>query len=318
MSKPLNQSHILFLSDRPLELPPLVKNQIGSITSIVGKRHKFFRLIGNLHLNWRIRNLHATSPLDAIVVDHPKFISDALRVFANRFNLPIIADNLTNTFDRNVILKTQLQGFILPSVLINGDQTSAPVEAHTAVVPMSLVKSHYWKLAGYKSKMISIALVAIHPDASEYAKVATALDVVKSLDPDITVDIISQNDQDPTPITDRLRKAHLVINVSRDPVWTELAAAAVAAGIPLISPKRPLHRYLQPKFFPGYIIADWQIDTLTTVIQNSLSHPEETYRVAKNAQHWLKSNLGTTFLPLTWLNGLNELLSPDPETRQLS
>lgn len=314
MKKPLSQSHILFLSHRPLDLPPAVKNHIGSISTIVNQKPKFFRPFANLHLNWKIRSLHAATPIDAIVIDNPHFITDGLRSFARKFNLSVVADNLNNTFNRNVVLKTQLQGFLLPSIVVNGDQTSAPVEEHTAVVPLSLAQSQFWKLAGYKSKILSLAVIALNPEPAEYTKLATALDVIKSIDPEIYVDVITTSDQDPTPMTARLRKAHLVITVARDPVWTETAAVAVAAGIPLISPKRPLHQFIPPKNFPGYIIADWQIDTLTTVIQNAISHPEETYRLAKNAQSWLKTNLGNTFLPYAWVNGLNELLLLDPET----
>jgi hypothetical protein len=133
--------------------------------------------------------------------------------------------------------------------MVNGDQTSAPVEEHTAVVPLALAKSHYWKLAGFKSKILSIAVIAMNPNPKELSKLTTALDVVKSIDPDITVDIISANDQDPTPLTTRLRKAHLIISVANDPVWTETAAVAVAAGIPLISPNAPPSLY-HAQIFP--------------------------------------------------------------------
>jgi len=229
----------------------------------------------------------------------------------------LIADNLNESFSLTPVIRTQLQGFILPSIMLKGSQSVHPVEANSAIVPLALTKPPYWKLAGFKSKILNLVVVAVKPDESQFNTLTKALDVVKSLDPDISVDIISINDQDPNPFIARLRRAHLIINVSSDPVWTETSAAAVAAGIPLISPKRPLHQYIPPKDFPGYIVSDWQIDTLSMIIQNSILHPEETYRIAKNSQHWLKTNLGQTFLPFTWINALQQLLSPNLSTSSL-
>lgn len=318
MNKPLHQAHVVFLSDRPIQFPASVVEHVGQLTPLIFPQHRFFHFLSSLQCNWRLRNLHATNPIDAIIIDHPKFVSDNLRSFTRKFNIPLIADNLNNTFDHSIITRSQYHGFIASSMCANGNQPSGPIDTHTAVVPLSLSNPQSWKLAGYKSQITSLVVVALNAHPAEYNKLITALDIVKSLDPEMTLDIITANDQNPDPLIKRLRKGHVIINIASDPAWIETAALAVAAGIPLITPKRPIHRYIHPKLLPGYIVGDWQIDTLATVIQNSITHPEETYRIAKNAQHWLKTNLGATFLPMAWVSGLSQLLSPDLETNQSS
>lgn len=317
MTKPLNQSHLVFLSDQSFSLPDSVAVHLGRTTFIIDTHNPFFQFFNNLRRNWRLRHLHATTPIDAIIVDHPKFVSEQLRAFAKRYHLPIIANNLNNAFASDIITKSKYAGFLVSSIFAAYDQASTPIDTHSAVVPLFLSHSRYWNLASYKSRILSLAVIALHPHPNQLDQLMSALDVVKSVEPELTIDVITTNDQNPEPLTKRLRKAHLLINVAQDPAWTETTAMTIAAGIPMITSYRPLHHYIHPKFLPGYIVKHWQTDNLIPIIQNSIAHPEETYRIAKNAQHWLKTNLGSTFLPLTWVNGLNQLLSPVPETTQL-
>lgn len=317
MTKPLNQSHLLYLSSQSLDLPALVTSQIGQISCIISKPKSRFNFFSNIRFNFKIRNLHATQPIDALIIDHPRYLSDGLRSFVKKFNLPVIANALNFPFTQSLITKQHISGFLLPTCL-SGDYPYSFSESHSAVVPINLAKTEYWKMTSYKSNILQLAVIGLNPDPSQQIKLMAALDVVKSLNPDLSVDLIIPTDANPAPLLDRIYKSHLVINLATDPVYLETTALAVAAGIPVISPKRDIHQFIPPKSFPGYIVSDWQIDTLSTIIQNSLTHPEETYRVAKNSQHWLKTNLGSTFLPLAWVNAVNQLLHASSQTTQSS
>jgi len=320
MKKTLSESRLLHISDELLELPPIIQGHLGQLFQLVVNKKKIVRKEGivqlkprikaltNLRTNWAVRKLYANTPFDAIIIDQPKLFSEGLHHFASKHAIPVIVDGVATNFYPNTVTRHFFDGFILPSQLLHESQNMLQPDSNAAVIPVDITKAHYWKSAGYKSQLLNIVVIALNPHQQQLNTLIKALDVVASLNPDLSIDIISTNDQNSVPLLKRIHKAHIVITVANDPVWIETAALTVASGIPLISPKRPIHRYISPKHFPGYIIADWQIDTLSTIIQNSIYHPEETYRVAKNAQHWLKTNIGSTFLPLSWVSALNQLL----------
>lgn len=220
-----------------------------------------------------------------------------------KFHLPL---NIQNPLSRSTHF---WEKYVIKSNLKTADSTFSPISANL---------DRFFRPAHFHPRIKKIISIGDLTPLYKYTDLIDGFSQITKAHPESTLTIIGDGPEKNTlasqivnlGLNDRiflvgkkspkdtaalLHQHDIFISTSSSIGWGEIICQAFASGLPIITvPTKDGEDLLQPN--TNCLVASDTL-SLVTCLLSLITHPEEVYRLAKNGQQWLSSNLESIVLP---------------------